>query len=331
MRIGITYNLKGDSKIFSPDAPVPDQDEEFDLPETVEALRQVFVREGHEVFLLGGDLGIVEKIRQAQIEFVFNIAEGFHGRSREAHIPSILEMLRIPYSGSDPLGLAVTLDKAVTKRIATSLDVPTPDFWIVEATSDVEKIPERFPLFVKLLCQGSSKGIQRSSRVDDRARLEREVNRLFKDYSGEDVLVEEYVPGREFTVGVIGNHSPEILGMMEIAFRNKAQKDFCYSLEIKRNWKEEVEYNAAPPLAPSLETGILDAALRIFKALGLRDVARFDFRVNPEEGRFYFLEVNPLPGLSPESGDLVILAQKKGWSYGELILKIMKSALSRYQ
>ena len=331
MRIGITYNLKSDSRTQSPRALAEDQDEEFDLPETVEAIRQALLAEGHEVFSLGGDLGIIEKIRRTGVEFVFNIAEGFEGRSREAHIPSILEMMKIPYSGSDPLGLAVTLDKSVAKRIAISLSVPTPDFWIVEKENDLKEIPDRFPLFVKPVWQGSSKGIRRSSKVETHGELREEVNRLLENYPGDQIMVEAYVPGREFTVGVIGNRSPEILGIMEIAFRNKAKKDFCYSLEVKRNWREEVEYNARPSLSPSLELGMCDAALRIFKTLRLRDVARFDFRVDSEEGRFYFLEANPLPGLSPESGDLVILAQKKGWSYKQLILKITQFALSRYR
>ena len=330
MRIGIAYNLKGNSPNFFPSSSAGDHDEEFDSPKTVEAIRQVLAGEGHKVFLLGGDLGIIEKIRQNKIEFVFNIAEGFAGRNRVAHIPALLEMMRIPYSGSDPLGLAATLDKSIAKRIALSLSIPTPDFWVLEKENEAEKIPERFPLFIKPLWQGSSKGVRRSSRAGNRGELKEEVTRLLKDYPDEPVLTEVYVPGRELTVGVLGNGTPEVLGIMEIAFRNKARKDFCYSIETKRNWREEVEYDAEPALDSRLEQGISEAALSLFKALGLRDVARFDFRVNPEEGKFYFLETNPLPGLSPESGDLVILAQKKGWSFRQLILKITQFALSRY-
>jgi len=130
---------------------------------------------------------------------------------------------------------------------------------------------------------------------------------------------------------MVGNRNPEVIGIMEIAFRSQTQRDFRYSLEVKRNWKEEVQYHLPAELDPALEQGISDSALRLFNALRLRDMARFDFRVNPEEGRFYFLEVNPLPGLSPASGDLVILAQKKGWSYRDLILKIIRSAMDRYR
>lgn len=302
--------------------------EEFDQPETIKAIREVLASEGYEVFLLGGDCGTIEKIERFGIEFVFNLAEGFHGRSRESQVPALLEMMEIPYSGSDPVGLGIALDKAIAKRIAISLGIRTPGFWIFEEAGPIKEIPDRFPLFVKPLWEGSSKGIRRSSRVEERVSLEKEIDRLFENYPGVPVLVEEYIPGREFTVGVLGNAPPEILGVMEITFRDSTQKDFCYSLEVKRNWKEEVDYHFPTALEAPTRENIETATLRLFKAFGLRDVARFDFRVN-HEGEFYFLEANPLPGLSPESGDLVILAGKKGWSYRELILKITDAAWKR--
>lgn len=329
MRIGITYNLKNEI-LPSSASPLPeDACEEFDLPETIEAIQTVLADEGHEVILLGGDLSIVERIKEEPVDFVFNIAEGFRGRSREAHIPALLEMMEIPFSGSDPLGLAVTLDKSLAKQIALSLGIPTPAFWILNRKDGLPKIPDRFPLFVKPLWQGSSKGIRRSSRVANRSDLRKEIGRLFENYPEDVVLVEEYIPGREVTVGVLGNGCPEVLGVMEIAFRDPTQRDFCYSLEVKRNWRQEVVYHFPASLEPQIEQGICDSTLRLFQSLRLRDVARFDFRVNPE-GKFYFLEANPLPGLSPESGDLVLMAQKKGWSYKELILKITQTAMSRY-
>jgi D-alanine-D-alanine ligase len=306
-----------------------DHDEEFDRPETVAAIQKVLEGEGHEVFLLGGDLTVVEKIERWKIDFVFNMAEGFHGRSRESHVPALLEMIGIPYSGSDPLGLALTLDKALAKRIAISLGIATPDYWIVEEKGGAEEIPDRFPLFVKPLWEGSSKGIRRSSRVANRFELETETARLLENYPEVPILVEEHIPGREVTVGVVGNGTPEILGIMEIAFQNPKEKDFCYSLEVKRDWKRLVEYRFPAPLDAPLQEGIEKAVGLLFKTLRLRDVSRFDFRINPE-GKCYFLEANPLPGLSPESGDLAILAQKKGWRYHDLILKIVHSALSRY-
>lgn len=329
MRIGITFNLKDDLPVSWDGTYPEDAAEEFDLPGTIEAIQGVLEEAGHDVFPLGGNLGILEKIRRERIEFVFNLAEGFRGRNREAHVPSLLEMMDIPYSGSDPLGLSVTLDKSVMKRFALSLGIQTPDFWIVERGKVEEAIPDRFPLFVKPLWEGSSKGVRLTSKVTDRLQLETELERIHKDYPEDPVLVEAHIPGREFTVGVVGNGRPEILGVMEISFRDARRTDFCYSLEVKRNWKEQVDYHVPPRLDPVQEVALGEAAARLFGALRLRDVARFDFRMD-RDGKFYFLEANPLPGLSPESGDLVILAQKKGWSYGRLILKIMRSAVSRY-
>lgn len=326
MRTGIACNLKSD---LPPSCLAEDAAEEFDLPETIEAIADVLKSDGHEVFLLGGDLEILQKIHKFGIEFVFNIAEGFQGRSREAHIPALLELLNLPYSGSDPLGLALTLDKALTKRVALSLGIRTPEFWVAEEAEGGQTLPAlNFPLFVKPLWQGSSKGVRRSSKVLNPAGLGKEIKRLSDNYPGEPVLVEEYIPGREFTVGILGNENPEVMGIMEIAPKDPG-KDFYYSLEMKRNWKEDVTYHCPPRLEAEIQMEIERAAVQLFKELRLRDVARFDFRMDPE-GRPYFLEVNPLPGLSPESGDLVILAQKKGWSYRELILKITHSAMDRY-
>lgn len=329
MRIGVTYNLKSDI----PSAPHPalpeDLSEEFDYPETIDAIREVLSQDGHEVHLLGAGLSLIEKIKRFQIEFVFNLAEGFHGRNREAQLPAIFELMGLPYSGSDPLGLAVTLDKSLAKRIAISLGIRTPEFWVLDEPENLDQIPSQFPLFVKPLWQGSSIGIRASSRADDRAQLEREVKRLFEHYGDNPVLVEEYVPGREFTVGMVGNKKPEILGIMEMTFRGSKQKDFCYSLEVKRHWKEEVDYHVPPDLKQEADHQIRDAALRLFTALRLRDFSRFDFRMNGG-GQIYFLEANPLAGLSPESGDLVILARKKGLSFRELILKIAQAAFDRY-
>ena len=327
VRIGITYNLKGD---LPPELNlVEDAAEELDRPETVEALREVLAGEGHEVFLLGGGLSIIQKIRERRIEFVFNIAEGFQGRCREAHVPAVLELLGVPYSGSDPLGLALTLDKILTKQVALSLGIPTPAFWVVEGATDLQKIPGRFPLFVKPAWEGSSKGIRDSSKVENAQALKRELERLLENYPEVPILVEEYITGSEVTVGVLGNHPPEVLGVMEMAFRDSEDKDFCYSLEVKRDWRERVEYFVPTRLGMTLEKTIGESALRLFRELRLRDVARFDFRVNREE-KFFFLEANPLPGLHPESGDLVILAQKKGWNYRNLIQKILQVAGERY-
>lgn len=329
MRIGITYNLKSDLAFSTGVDPDGEVAGELDSPETIEALQKALTSETDSVFLLGGDLRVIDKIRENRIDFVFNIAEGFSGRSRESHIPALLEMLGIPYSGSDPVGLGLALDKSLAKRIAISLGIPTPEFWILGTEEDVSKVPDRFPLFVKPLWQGSSIGIRRSSRVQDRSLLERETGRVFRLRPEEPVLVEKYLAGQEVTVGILGNRDPEILGLMEVAFRDPAEKDFCYSLEVKRDWKALVDYHVPPRLDPAVRKGIEESAVRLFQTIGLRDFSRMDFRVT-DDGSFYFLEANPLPGLHPESGDWVILARKKGWSYEELVLRITRFAVERY-
>ena len=163
MRIGITYNLKTD-RAPSLQVKLPeDLHEEFDQPETIQAIEKVLSSDGHEVHLLGSDFGIREKIKHFRIDFVFNIVEGFYGRSREAQIPALLELLGVPYSGSDPLGVAVTLDKSLAKRIASSAGILTPEFWTLDDITELGKVPKKFPLFVKPLWQGSSMGIDRKS------------------------------------------------------------------------------------------------------------------------------------------------------------------------
>lgn len=329
VRIGITYNLKTDPAPSLRASAAEDAFEEFDLPETIEAIRSAMAEAGHQVFLLGFGPDIIEKIKKHRIQFVFNLAEGYSGRNREAEVPALLELMGVPYSGSDGLALSATLDKSMAKRVAISLGIPTPEFWVVEEREDRSKIPSSFPFFVKPLWEGSSKGIRLSSKVSNPKELDREISRILDGYQGVPVLVERYIPGREFAVGLIGNRPPEILGVMEIAFRDAAKKDFCYSLEVKRDWEKQVQYQMPPSLDPSIEKGIRQSALELFGALRLRDVARFDFRLSPE-GKFYFLEVNPLPGLSPQSGDLVIMARKAGLDYPALIMKIANSALARY-
>ena len=182
MRIGITCNLKSELPVSRTGVLPEDAAEEFDRPETIEAIENVLKNEGHEVYILGGDIHVVEQIKRLGIEFVFNLAEGYEGPSREAHIPALLELMKIPYSGSDPLALSITLDKSLTKCIAVSLSIPTPDFWVIHAEEEIKNIPPRFPFFVKPLWEGSSKGIRRSSRVATGEELAKEVNRIFRDY-----------------------------------------------------------------------------------------------------------------------------------------------------
>ncbi len=326
LRVGITYNLKKDYG-HQESQPI-DLFEEYDIEETIDAIRDVLVRHGHEVVKLGGDTGLVDRVRQASVDIVFNIAEGLRGRNREAHIPALLEFLNIPYTGSDPLTLSLTLDKSMAKRVAMSAGVPTPRFKRVHRMEDLREIDLRYPLFVKLCDEGSSKGVRLDSKVTDARSLEEKTRWLLGNY-GPPVLVEEFVKGPEFTVGILGNESPFVLGVMLIEIKGKPFEEAIYSLEIKREWEEKVVYHCPPPIDPELQKRIETVALRAYQALDCRDVSRVDIRVG-QDGVPYFLEINPLPGLSPIYGDLPIMAKRMGWSYDQLVGTIFHHALKRY-
>jgi D-alanine-D-alanine ligase len=326
LRVGITYNLKKD---FSQRENQPiDLLEEFDSEETIDAIREVLEGEGHEVIKLGGGVGLVDRVRQGPIDIVFNIAEGLEGRNREAHIPALLEFLSIPYTGSDPLTLSLTLDKAMAKRVVMSQNIPTPRFKKIERVNDLDDLDLHYPLFIKLCYEGSSKGVRLDSKILDPWSLGEKTRNLLETY-GSPVLVEEFVKGPEFTVGVLGNDDPFVLGVMQIEIKGKPPEESVYSLEIKREWEEKVQYHCPPPIDQRLLKKIEEVALRSYRALECRDVSRVDIRVG-EEHTPYFLEINPLPGLSPVYGDLVIMARSMGWNYARLVKTIFHQALKRY-
>jgi D-alanine-D-alanine ligase len=326
LRVGITYNLKKD---FTRKENQPtDLLEEFDSEETVDAIRKALESGGHEVIKLGGDTGLIDRLRQGSVDIVFNIAEGLQGRNREAHIPALLEFLNFPYTGSDPLTLSLTLDKAMAKRIVMSQDIPTPRFKKVGRMEDLDDLDLRYPLFVKLCHEGSSKGIRLDSKILDPQTLREKTRGLLETY-GSPLLIEEFVRGPEFTVGILGNEAPRVLGVMQIEIKGRPPEESIYSLEIKREWEEKVQYHCPPSIDPSLLKKIEEVALRSYRALECRDVSRVDIRVG-EDQTPYFLEMNPLPGLSPVYGDLVIMARSMGWDYAELVRSILHHALKRY-
>jgi len=326
LRVGVTYNLRKDFA-HSENQPV-DSLEEFDAEETIDAMKAVLEGEGHEVIKLGGGPGLIDRLKQTALDIVFNIAEGFQGRNREAHIPALLEFMNIPYTGSDPLTLSVTLDKSMAKRIVMSEAIPTPRFRKVRGLEDLHRLDLSYPLFVKLCDEGSSKGVRLNSRVGDRNALEERVGWLLKTY-GPPVLVEEFVSGPEFTVGVLGNAHPEVLGVMQVEIKGVPLDQAIYSLEIKREWEKRVVYHCPARIDQALLGQIEEVAVRAYQVLDCRDVSRVDIRVG-KDGIPYFLEINPLPGLSPVYGDLPIMARGMGWTYERLVKTIFHHALSRY-
>jgi D-alanine-D-alanine ligase len=331
MKIGIAFDLKTDvveGRALPQGAP-EDFLEEYDSQGTIDAIAQAIGKLGHEARPLGGGRKLIERVLADTPDLVFNIAEGFGTRSREAHVPALLEMLEVPYTHSDPLTLAVTLDKAVAKRLAASMGVPTPRHAVVATEAQATDVDLGLPMIVKPLWEGSSKGIRKTSRITDRAALRPTVAKLLADY-GEPVLVEEFLPGAEFTVGILGTgKDARVLGALEIVPRQAKPEEFVYSLEVKRNWEVEVEYHVPPRRPAEVVREVERVALDAYRALDCRDVGRVDVRLDAK-GRASFLEVNPLPGIHPVTGDLCILARGMGVPYEGLIGSIIASARARW-
>ncbi len=292
----------------------------------MEAIESVLKNTGHETLRLGGGRDFLISVLENHVDIVFNIAEGWGTRSREAQVPSVLEILGIPYTGSDPLTLALTLDKGMAKRVVMSAGVLTPRFTVLKSAKDLNH-DLSFPLILKPAWEGSSIGIRRDSRVENVKEFNKKFEWLINSYR-EPTIVEEFIEGEEITVGVMGNESPRVIGMMMIRPSSESSRDFIYSLEVKRNWREEVEYICPPPLPKRILDELALSALSSYEALTCRDVARLDFRIGRNE-KPYFLEANPLPGLNPETGDLPIMIQKEGMPYEKLILSILNHALRR--
>jgi D-alanine-D-alanine ligase len=329
MKIGITYDLKSSGPL---DPTLPDDlQEEFDSPHTIEAIAAVLRGLGHHVVLLGDDREFLQQVLADPPDFVFNFAEGTGvSRSREARVPAVLEMLGIPYTGSDPLAMALTLDKNCAKTIVSSAGVMVaksvilaPEQTPVLARARIAELT--FPVVVKPAWEGSSKGIRNKCLVKTAAEVPEVVASLRRDHR-QPILVEEYIEGDELTVGVYGNSPVRILGIMRVVPQFPVEK-FIYSLEIKRDYRRLVKYECPAPLAPHVTAQVEKAAAAAFQALGCRDIARVDFRLR--QGMPYFLEVNPLPGLNPDDSDLVIMANLVGWSYSKLIGTIVEAALRR--
>ncbi len=330
MKLGLTFSERSPVASVAAGGSSSDAEEEFDSPETIAAIAAALHSHGHTVELLGDGPRLAAKLLAGfKPELVFNLAEGRGiGRCREAWTPALLEMFRVPYTGSDPLTLAAALDKNFAKRLVRAAGVPVPAGLLVAgniAALAKELDALSLPAIVKPAFEGSSKGILGTSLITARGELSEIVAQRLAVYN-QPILVEEFIDGRELTVGVIGNESPEILAIMEV-LPLRAAGPFVYGLEVKRNWREEVRYESPAKLTAAETAAVNDATLTAFHALGCRDVARIDFRLR--EGVPYFIEANPLPGLSPGTSDLVLLAEGVGIDYAALIGRILAAALRR--
>ena len=324
MTIGLTYDLRDD---YLAEGYTEEQVAEFDSRTTIDALDAAITSLGYRADRIGNGRALCRRLAAGERwELVFNIAEGAKGRCREAQVPALLELYDIPYTMSDPLVCAVTLDKAMTKRLVQAAGVRTPAFALIGAPGELSAVNLGYPLFAKPVAEGTGKGVDSRSRVGNAAELAATVTRLLGQFA-QPVLVEEYLPGREFTTGLLGTgNAARVLGTMEVCILAHAPtRD--YSFEVKEKCESLVKYQ---PLEPgALRREAEELALRAYRALECRDCGRIDIRLD-REGRPAFIVVNPLPGLHPTHSDLPMIAAQEGMAYRDLLGAIIASALSRY-
>jgi D-alanine-D-alanine ligase len=329
MRIGLSFDAKPREAVLPKGAP-DDLFEEYDPEETVSAIESAIRECGHDVVRLGGGREFLESVLKERLDFVFNIAEGRGTfRSREGQVPSVLEMLGIPYSFSDPLTLAISLDKPLTKKMVAGAGVAVAPEWLVRTPGDMEGLcarPPEFPLFAKPAFEGSSKGIRNSSLMKNAGELRLRVGRMLSDYR-QPVLVESFIQGDEYTVGVIGNDPPGAIGAVRVRPKRGPDPSFVYSVEAKRDWQNQLAYDVPPPLEGEALGRLYADALKAFRAIACRDVARVDFRMKGDTP--VFIEINPLPGLSPAYGDLPLLAKGMGVSFADLMRRMLAASFER--
>lgn len=322
VKIGITFDLR---EAYLAEGYSEEDTAEFDHPDTIAAIEKALKDLGYETDRIGHVKDLMQRLLAGdRWDLVFNIAEGLRGYAREAQIPCLLDAYEIPYTFSDPLILALTLHKGMTKHVIRDLGIPTPDFAVVEKEEDLERIDLPFPLFAKPVAEGTGKGITAGSRVTSRSEMNRACMEILQRF-GQPALVEAFLPGREFTVGIRGTGKESaVIAVMEVMFTGHAH-DGTYSYETKKNYEERVSYHL---VNDSVAEKAGEVALVAWRGLGCRDAGRIDLRADVH-GVPNFIEVNPLAGLHPVDSDLPILCGLAGIGYGELIRGIMDSALKR--
>lgn len=306
--------------------------EEYDSYATVESLAQELESLGFEPVFIEQNHNFLQTISANRPDFVFNLAEGLGSfRGRESQVPSILESLGIPFTGSDSVSLAISLDKLLTHRNLSAGGIPVPTMRCFKAEADLMRLDEIFQehssWMVKPRWEGSSKGVFNDSLSSSPDDMAEKIRRIWSMY-GQPALAESFLPGDEYTVGVVGNGFPRVIGMMRISCPSQEDGPFIYSLENKRAWEGRILYQGPETMESDLRSTLEGAALKAFSVLELRDVSRIDFRLD-ETGTPRVIDVNPLPGMSPSYSDLPILCRLSGSSYGDLVRVILEESMSR--
>jgi D-alanine-D-alanine ligase len=322
MLIGFTYDLRKDylARGFTEEDVA-----EFDSEGTIDAIAGTIESLGHKVVRIGNAWELCRRLVAGERwDLIFNITEGLRGRSREAQVPAICELYNINYTFSDPLVCAATLDKAVAKRLIRDSGLYTASFAVVNELEYLKTVKLSFPLFAKPLSEGTGKGITNSSKITTPAELQQTCGELLNRYK-QPVLLEEFLPGREFTVGILGTgQDARVLGTMEIELIDTSNGSI-YSYESKELCETQCRYSKAKG---AVVAEVEKLALRSYQALECRDAGRVDIRCD-KTGKPCFLEVNPLAGMHPTHSDLPMIATQEGTAYSELINSIIKSAMKR--
>jgi D-alanine-D-alanine ligase len=327
-----------------------DRWDDLDSQETIDAILAALRAGGHDATFVEGNLSLLETLPRLQPDICFNICEGHWGDSREAQVPAILEMLRIPYTGSGVLTLALTLDKPMTKRVLAYHNLATPAFQTFERVTEPLDPDMRFPLFVKPSREGTGMGITAESIVHDERQLRIQLRRQFDTYD-QPILVERFIEGREVTLGLLGNLTspvawrlPEDLEAPRISrglhffpplevdmTRYPEEEAGVYTSRMKTEWANQFYYHCPAPLPAELVEELNWLAAATFRVTGCFDVGRVDFRLDAHDNdKPYILEINPLPGLNPGYSDLPLEAQADGWTFEQLVNRILTEAIDRY-
>jgi D-alanine-D-alanine ligase len=321
-RIGLTYDLRS---WYLSQGYSEEETAEFDREDTVEAIAGALSELGHSPDRIGAVTQLVPRLAAGERwDLVFNIAEGLHGISRESQVPALLEAYRIPCTFSEAVVLGLSLHKGWAKHVIRDLGLPTPDFAVVSSEADIAAVRLDYPLFAKPVAEGTGKGVTAASKLNGPRELEERCRELLARFR-QPVLVERFLPGREYTVGIIGTgERARAVGTLEVLLKPEAEQE-VYSYVNKEKCEELVEYRlAADPAARRAQ----QTALALWRALGCRDAGRVDLR-DDEHGVPNIMELNPLAGLHPQHSDLPIICTLAGLSFRELIRAIVDSALER--
>ena len=329
MKIVLTYNLKKKDE-----SKPADYFSECDSEETINAITCALRKRGHTVEAINVEYPkLFSYFRKNRVDIVFNIAEGVKGKFRESEVPAILDYLNIPYTGSNTFSLALALNKSLTKKILKAENIPTPNFQTFIKGDEELSLELKFPLIVKPNCEGSAKGINKTNVVHTKEELYKKIQEIITVYR-QEALVEEFIDGRELTVGILENGKVSILPILEIDFSGcKNSGEYFYSWRMKE-YQGNADMGLVPTfhcpakLDPQIEKKVKEVALRTHRAVGCLDISRTDIRLD-KFNTPYVLEINPLPGLDPKDSNFSAMAYAAGMKYDDLIEAILLSASER--